>query len=311
MKRVCIVGGSVMDLFLYPHQSMKLYDSNPGYMKKSVGGVGRNIAENLCRLGITTTLITPLGQDHYKFIIEDQAKKIGLSLCPIEIEETPLYISIINEHGEDLIGVALMDGIASASVQSIMNYKHIIDQSDILVLDTNLSEEVLNSLLPLYSYKTYVDAISGQKAMKLANILQHIHTLKMNVIEATTIAGFGNDSIDGLHQLGEYFIKNGTKEVFITMGEKGVFYYNKDTSLVRPSLKVDVINSTGAGDAFFSGVIFAKLHNLDPIRYGIANACLNLEDASAVCETLSKDKLINFVKENINYEPTNSNPSRC
>lgn len=297
MKRVCVIGGSVIDLFLYPHQHMNLRDSNPGYMKRSLGGVGRNIAENLSRLGIDTTLITPLGQDNHRVMIERQAHDIGLKLCPIEIKETPLYVSVIDEKGEDLIGVALMDEIAAMSIESIMVYQKILDHADLIVLDTNLSEDVLTALLALYGHKSYVDAISGQKAIRLKHVLSHIHTLKMNAIEASTLAGFKDDSHADLDQLGNYFIEQGTKEVFITLGDKGVYYANKDMAEMRSSVKVDVINSTGAGDAFFAGVIFAKIHGYDPISYGIANACLNLKDAHAVCDTLSKEKLIDTVKE--------------
>lgn len=298
MKRVCVIGGSVIDLFLYPHHQMNLHDSNPGYMKRSLGGVGRNIAENLSRLGVNTTLVTPLGQDNHRIMIERQAHEIGLNLCPIEIKETPLYVSIIDHHGEDLIGVALMDEIASMSIQSIMKYQAIMDQADVMVLDTNLSEDVLTSLLKLYGHKSYVDAISGQKATRLKQVLSHIHTLKMNVIEATMIAGFGDESLHELDQLGQYFIDQGTQELFITLGEQGVYYANRDMAQLRSSLKVDIINSTGAGDAFFAGVIFANIHGFDPLSYGIANACINLSDPHAVCDTLSKEKLIHFVKEN-------------
>jgi pseudouridine kinase len=297
MKRVCVIGGSVIDLFLYPHQHMNLKDSNPGYMKRSLGGVGRNIAENLSRLGVQTTLVTPLGQDHHRKMIENQAYEIGLKLCPIEIKETPLYVSIIDEKGEDLIGVALMDEIASMSIESIMVYQQDLEQADMIVLDTNLSEEVLTTLLELYGHKSYVDAISGQKAIRLKHTLSYIHTLKMNHIEATMIAGFGDDSLKGLDLLGQYFMEQGTTEIFITMGEKGVYYANKDMAQFRSSIKVDVINSTGAGDAFFAGVIFAKIHGFDALSYGIANACINLTDAHAVCDTLSKEKIIQFVKE--------------
>jgi pseudouridine kinase len=297
MKRVCVIGGSVIDLFLYPHHDMNLYDSNPGYMKSSPGGVGRNIAENLSRLGIHTTLITPLGEDHYRKMIEDQAKDSGLNLCPINIKETPLYVSIINQKGEDLVGVAIMDGIESIHMSSIMKFKDVVESSDIVVLDTNLSEDVLTEILVLYGEKSYIDAISGEKAKKLKHLLSHIHTLKMNFTEAKTLTGFGEDSVEGLEQLGKYFLDQGTKEVIITLGEKGVYYENHNMAQFRSSLKIDVVNSTGAGDAFFAGVIFAKVNELDPISYGIANACINLCDEHAVSQVLSKDIIIQYVKE--------------
>lgn len=297
MSKVVLVGGSVIDLFLYPHHEMNLRDSNPGYMKRSLGGVGRNIAENLARLSIDTTLITPLGQDHYRDLILEQAHEINLKIFPVEIKETPLYVSLIDEQGEDLIGVALMDEIQSITIQQVMTYQNLLDEADLVILDTNLSQGVLKALLKQYAHKTYVDAISGQKASKLKELLPYIHTLKMNLIEASTIAGFGDETIDNLNALGDYFINKGTEEIFITLGEKGVYYANKKVGLMRSSIKVKAVNSTGAGDAFFSGVIYAKLYDKDPISYGIANAYLNLIDRNAVASNLTKALLEKTKKE--------------
>lgn len=297
MSRVVVVGGAVIDLFLYPHQSMRLRDSNPGYLKRSLGGVGRNIAENLGRLKIETILICPLGKDNYRRLVLDQAQEIGFQVYPIDIEETPLYISLIDEMGEDLIGVALMDEIESIPVDRIMNNQDLLDKSDLIVMDTNLSDQVLGTLLKRYSNKTCVDAISGQKAVKLKPHLSYIHTLKMNLTEAENIAGFGEDSPEGLDALGDFFLAEGTKEIFITLGKKGVFYTAGENSILRPSVSVDVINSTGAGDAFFAGVIYAKVHNLDPLSYGLANACLNLTDSQAVSSKLTPEVLEKTVKE--------------
>ena len=297
MSKVVIVGGSVIDLFLYPHEKMNLMDSNPGYMKRSLGGVGRNIAENLARLSLDTTLITPLGQDHYRSLILDQAKEIDLKILPVEIKETPLYVSIIDDKGEDLIGVALMDEIESITLDQVMQYQNVLDQADIVVLDTNLSDELLKPLLVKYQTKTYVDAISGQKAGKLKGLLPYIHTLKMNLTEAKTIAGFGDETKESLDKLGDYFMNNNTKEIFITLGEKGVYYANPDIRILRPSVKVNAVNSTGAGDAFFSGVIYATIHQKDLISYGIANAYLNLIDPNAVAVNLSKNQIEKTIKE--------------
>lgn len=297
MPKVTIIGGSVIDLFLYPHHQMNLHDSNPGYLKKSLGGVGRNIAENLSRLGIQTTLITPLGQDHYQTMILDQAKEIGLNVCPIPIQETPLYVSVMDEKGEDLVGIAVMDEIQSMTKDEILRYVSFLDEADILVMDTNLSEDVLSYFLNKYQHKIYIDAISGQKAVKLRGLLSYIHTLKLNFIEAKTLAGFGDDTKEGLLRLGQYFIHQGLDEVYITLGEKGAFYQNREESLFQKPMPVTIQGATGAGDAFFSGVIYAAIHHKNGLMYGLANAYINLMDPHAVNPLLTSNQLETIVKE--------------
>jgi pseudouridine kinase len=62
---VCVLGGSNMDIVGFPHKNLVLHDSNPGKVKISLGGVGRNIAENLVHLGVSTKLISAIGDDLY------------------------------------------------------------------------------------------------------------------------------------------------------------------------------------------------------------------------------------------------------
>ena len=83
MKKVVVVGGAVIDVFAYPKDKFILNDSNPGYITRSLGGVGRNIADNLARLQVDTTLITILGKDEGKKMIMQNAQEVMLKLSAV------------------------------------------------------------------------------------------------------------------------------------------------------------------------------------------------------------------------------------
>ena len=70
-----VIGGVNIDIVGYPYSKLIPQDSNIGGVKLSLGGVGRNIAENLVRLGVDTKLISILGDDIYGKKILDEAKK--------------------------------------------------------------------------------------------------------------------------------------------------------------------------------------------------------------------------------------------
>jgi len=58
-----------------------------------------------------------------------------------------------------------------------------------------------------------------------------------------------------LEQLPSLSRNAGIKKMIVTMGEKGAVYYSEDGEAgICPALKVDVVDTTGAGDAFFSGI---------------------------------------------------------
>lgn len=298
MKKVVVIGGSVVDLFLYPHQMMKLHDSNPGYMKRAFGGVGRNIAENLARCGVDTTLITVLGKDLWGQEIYENARDLGMCINYIEVNETPLYISIIDEKGEDLVSVALMDDIEKMNKETLASRKDFISPADLLVVDTNMSEETLNYILKTAKVPVYVDTISSQKAMRIKKLLAHIHLLKMNLIEAEALSGLTLNNQTSIEDIGQYFIEEGVNEIMITLGSQGAYYQTKDYHSHHQAFQTHIKNTTGAGDAFFAGVIYGKMHGLDPLKTGLAAASINLMSEDAVSKDMNKQSLINILEDN-------------
>jgi sugar/nucleoside kinase (ribokinase family) len=107
---VCIVGGANIDIQGFPSSKLILHDSNPGKVKISLGGVGRNIAENLVRLGVGTRLISAVGNDIYGNRILDEARNLGLYMeetLIIEGQSTSTYLSILNEAGDMEVAITL------------------------------------------------------------------------------------------------------------------------------------------------------------------------------------------------------------
>ena len=298
MSKVVVIGGAVVDLFAYPHQHIQMNDSNPGYFTTSLGGVGRNIAENLARLNIDTTLITVLGNDAQGKNIEDHANSVNLKISAILAETTPTYISIMDEHKDTVVAIAAMDQILLLTKEEIEKRSALLNQADIIIADTNLSEDALNYIFHHYKKPIYVDAISGPKAIKVKPFLPFITGLKMNTIEASLISGIVYENQKDIQKLGAYFIKHGVQEVYITLGSEGSFYMNKDISLYKEAIQVDIQNTTGAGDAFFAGVIYAKIHHQNPLTYAMASAIINLQDEKAVSSQLTVELLEKTIKEN-------------
>jgi pseudouridine kinase len=297
MKKIYVIGGAVIDIFLYPYQKMILHDSNPGYVFESIGGVGRNIAENLARLGFDVTLLTALGHDVYADMIKENALEINLKLDIIQTERTSCYYSVIDENHDDLIGVAAMDPISHINHEAIMKHQSSILEADLVVMDTNLSEETIETLFKIAKAPIFVDAISTQKAVKLKKYFNRIWGLKVNQLEASALSGIDLNQPSSLDLIGQYFINQGISHTLITVGKKGAYYFQHTKKEFLPGLIVDVKNPTGAGDAFLSGAIFAHFYKLPLLKTAMTNAYLNLGCKEAVCSSLSKEKLIQTLKE--------------
>ena len=107
-----VVGGVNVDIQGFPYQELIPADSNPGTVKISLGGVGRNIAENMARLGINVKLISAVGQDIYGKRIMDECKMNGVDLTEslyLEGGSTSTYLSILDETGDMALAIAHME----------------------------------------------------------------------------------------------------------------------------------------------------------------------------------------------------------
>ena len=71
---VVVVGGANMDICASPANALTMHDSNPGSVVTSPGGVARNIAENLARLGVDARLIAAVGADYHGDLLLQQGR---------------------------------------------------------------------------------------------------------------------------------------------------------------------------------------------------------------------------------------------
>ncbi|MFA7588819.1 MAG: PfkB family carbohydrate kinase [Acholeplasmataceae bacterium] len=286
---VVVIGASVIDIIAYPNQNLNLKDSNPGSVFQTHGGVGRNIAENLARLKLNPTLLTAIGNDEFGKALTKKGTEQGIKFVYNKITKTPTYLAILDQDRDLHVAVFDADGINNIDVAFLKKQQTIIDQADLLVIETNLADDVLAYLFSLKK-DIYVDAISTKKALKLKPYLKQVKGLKMNEYEAAILS---NNNLNPA----EYFINQGVKEVYITMGSKGSLMAIKDSLNYQKPNSLKVINATGAGDAYLAGIIYAKANNLNPIKTATATSISALLSENTVSEKLSPNYINEIIKE--------------
>ena len=271
---ILVIGGSNIDIQGFPKEKLIQRDSNIGTVKMSLGGVGRNIAENCARLGVPTRLMSVIGDDPYGQKILKEAQAIGLNMQDTVVlsgESTSTYLSILDETHDMAMAINHMDSIEKLTVDHIRAKRSIIEHAQLVVLDTNLSQAVLDHLLTQYpKTKFFVDTVSTKKALKIKDHLKHIHTLKPNRMEAEVLTGSSEKT--PLLELGSQLK---CKRSFISLGSQGVQVFEGKTHLHFPTKPIEVVNATGAGDAFMAGLVYAYLKG-----YDIKETCLTAMAAS-------------------------------
>lgn len=292
--RITVIGAANVDITASPIGRYVPCDSNPSRVEIAFGGVGRNIAHNLCLMGEQVRLFTVFGDDSIALSLRDDCRRVGMTVDPIlEVAGARSnYFICVNDHnGEMQAGAADMELMSHLTTEMVETYIDSINASDAVVTDCNLSEDVLRYLAELCAVPLYVDATSAAKAMKIKAMLDVSRSMpiivKVNQLEAVALSGIKGD----VEAMARWFVEKGVTRIYITMGARGVYCHDGSQSHVEPSQAVTVVNATGAGDAFMAAVVHAELSGAtmqEVCSMGVKAAALALQSKNAVNDNIKK-----------------------
>lgn len=293
MKKILVIGATNIDIIGLSNHEIIHEDSNPGKIEIKFGGVGKNICENLVRLSEPVELLSFIGGGSFGESIENHLKLQNIVYDHSLIDRTKecgKYLAIHNADGSMVDGINDFSLIESVKKDYFEPYHDYINSFDTLVFDTNLSEEVLVSLIQKYQQKMIiVDGVSQTKVKRIQSVLSCIDLLKVNQNELSSLLHKPvNDIILGVKEL----IEQGLKHVVVTNGSEPITYNIEkriyQTLIFEPK---NVISSVGAGDALLSGIIYGlhlgkSIH--EAINYGKKAASFTMEVAEACNPKLSR-----------------------
>jgi pseudouridine kinase len=274
-------------MMLHVDGDVILADSNPGHVFETDGGVGRNIAENLGRLGHQVTFLTVLGEDRQGLRIQSNLQSIGITVIAKKVSKTPVYAAVMDAFGDLVVAVNDMEGLAVLDDRFIQAHKGVILNADVIVLEGNLMTETLIALFEVtkQDVPTYADGISASKVKRLMPILDRLEGIKVNRLEALTLSGLEEDATP--EAMCQALMALGIKKVFLSLGVSGVMMADAAGMRHHGSLETAIISASGAGDALFSGIIHGMLRDLDPLMSGLICATLSLRSKDPVFKSLT------------------------
>ncbi len=291
---ITVIGAANVDITASPLGRYVPCDSNPSRVEIGFGGVGRNIAHNLCLMGEQVRLFTVFGDDSIALTLRDDCRHVGMTIDPIlEVAGARSnYFVCVNDHnGEMQAGAADMELMAHLTPEMVAAHIASINASRAVVADCNPTDVVLKYLAKHCTAPLYIDATSAAKAMKIKPLLGAQRSapliVKVNQAEAVALSGIKGN----VEAMARWFVESGVTRIFITMGARGVYCSDGEQSFALPSQPVTVVNATGAGDAFMAGVVHAELNGAalsEACAFGIKAASLALESPMAVNPAISK-----------------------
>jgi pseudouridine kinase len=298
--RVLVVGTMAFDAKGQPNERLVPGTSAPGVVHLGIGGVGRNIAENLVRLGIKTTLLSAVGDDAIGRSLLYHTARSGVDVSHVDVSPeygTAAYIAVLDRSGE--LAHAIDDMAVAQAVTPSLVYRRrrLVRDSSLIVIDANLPTQTIDSVFKLarrYDRPVCVDPTSAILAPLVQPHLPDIYLVVPNLREAEILAGFKYSEEEDIQHLAMELVNKGVEVAIITLAEKGLYYATSDENGHVPALQRDIVDVSGAGDALAAAVIFGLLNEMpisEAVRLGISAAALTVQCPETVCPDLSLDRL--------------------
>lgn len=282
---VTVFGGTTVDIIARTKAPPVMGASNPGSVRRLVGGVGFNVAMILARLGVPTAMATAIGGDPEGDAVVRAANDAGIATGGFHRSDTAptgTYLVTLDDAGGLILGVADMrvcDEITPDLVTPFLGDK---SQRGMRVADANLPPETL-ALIAERSAAQGVPlaalTVSPAKAMRFAPLLDRVTVLFTNRREASALLGRAPDIPAPAAELAVALAAGRATTVIVTDGAEPLAVAENGTvdTFAPPPVAVRAVN--GAGDSFAAGAIAGLASGkpiADAVADGMAAAALTL-----------------------------------
>lgn len=291
---VVVVGGANVDIKARSTGRVRPTTSNPGWASMTPGGVGRNVAENLARLGVRTFLVSAIGRDALGDGLLSQTIAAGVRCDYVQRTElaTGTYTAVLDCDGELVVAVSDMAAVDALGAGTVNHARDVITTAGLLVLDGNLGVSALThagDLAATAQVRTILEPVSVPKAALIASCIsveRPLYAVTPNRDELAALTALPTRTDKQLQKATHSLHERGVEHVWVRLGARGSLLStaSSGTSWLQATATT-VEDVTGAGDAMLAGFCYAVLSGRDPLdaaRYGQAAAVLTLASPHTV-----------------------------
>ncbi|CAG7627156.1 carbohydrate kinase family protein [Paenibacillus allorhizosphaerae] len=299
---VTVIGTIFVDCKGFAHQSYNPLGRNLGSIQFVHGGVGRNVVENLANLSIPSAFVSTLDESALGEEIKKRLEDANVSIDHVlhtPSEGMGMWLAVLNENG-DLVGsISQMPNLLTLQDHVLKRGEEIVKKSSHLALELDLTEPISRHFLelakqwnkPVYGIPGNLDII-----LKHSDLLDMLDCFICNNIEAEKLVGDNFNTLDiqgKIAALTGYVDSIGLKSMVVTLGEEGSIYYDSKTkqSGYQPAFPVQLVDTSGAGDAFFSGTVTGLVRGLplgEAVVCGTKVAAWTIESKENNCRELGE-----------------------
>lgn len=293
---IVVAGAVFVDIKGFPFGPLKTTGRNAGHIERVHGGVSRNIAVDLAQVGLRPVFVslvddTPDGADVKQKL---EAQGVCTNFLFTVPDGMGTWLAIFNSDGDVYAEISKRPVLSPLKDKILENRKALFRGAESLLLEVDMDEEVIHTFYTLAEQEgvpVYAAVSNIEIAKARRDYIRRSACFVCNISEASDFFGepLTAMSIDMLPAKTVELIRHeGLPAMVITLGEKGVVFASADGECgLLPACKVDPVDSTGAGDAFFAGTCAALSKGAslrDACRVGTRLAASAISVITSTCE---------------------------
>ena len=287
---IVVFGAVFVDIKGYPLAQFIPAGRNVGRVLQVHGGVSRNVAEDIANVELCPTFVSVVDQTGTSTDVIEKLRMHHVNTDYIVRSEDGLgtWLAVFDNNGDVVASVSKRPDLSPIADVLDAHGDEIFADADSVVVEIDMEPSLLKQIFALaekYKRKVYAVVSNMSIALERRDLLRRTECIVCNLQEAGL---FFSDEMDDfspeqvLAVLPEKIRLAGIRRMIVTMGPEGAVYAETDgESGICPAQKVEVVDTTGAGDSFFAGVTIG-------LTYGktMAEACaIGTRLASSVIAT--------------------------
>ena len=259
---IVVIGASFVDVKGYPLSQYIPGGRNVGRVVQVHGGVARNVVEDIANVELRPTFVsvvddTGLSDDVVRNLIRH---KVDIRYVARSSEGLGTWLAVFDNDGDVIASISRRPDLSAIEEVLEKDGDEIFRGADSIVVEFDIEVPILKKVLELaekHGKEVYTVISNMSIAMKRRDLLRKTAALVCNVQEAGML--FTEDYTDMLPEemeqsLADRIRTSGIPRIIVTMGARGAVYADASGQTgVCPAMKVNVVDTTGAGDAFFAG----------------------------------------------------------
>ena len=272
MAYTAVFGSVFVDIKGFPFGKYLPTGRNVGDVKIVHGGVCRNVAENLANVGSTVAFVSMfeeggIGEEVRRRLA---ARGVDLKYAVNADAGMGMWLVVMNEKGDVAGSISRQPDFSSLEKQVENLGDEIVRGCENIVLEVDMRASIAEKVYDLaekYGKDVYVVVGNMGVILKRPDFLSRTRLFILNEIEAGCLFDCTLDRCDPdsvLEIARKEALERGIREIVVTLGDQGSVFFDSQTgdSGHIPAEPIRMVDSTGAGDAFFSGTVAARTRGL-------------------------------------------------